>query len=301
MNRGVLIASAVAVALAAAVGGSWMAGRAAGSGPDEAVATAPEAGPAGGAPVGNSGAVPAVDDGPLPIPPVPPRIAEGAEYDRCLSLLTTDPAGAYSFADAWIATGGGEGAIHCKALADVAQGDADTGAEAMDKLAGSSKAPAAARASVYGQAGQAWLMARDPGRALASATLALSLTPDDPDLLIDRSVAAANLEHYQDALDDLTRALDLDPRRPDALVFRSAAWRHLNQPGLAQDDVDRALAQDPDNPDGLLERGILRQRRGERDGARADWERAIQLAPDTATADLAQQNLQLLEAGPDRR
>lgn len=299
MNRGVLIAGAVAVALAAAVGGSWMAGRAAGVGPDDAVAAVPDVGPVGGA--GMMPTAPAADDGPLPIPPVPPRIAEGAEYDQCLSLLNTDPAGAYSFAEAWFATGGGEGATHCKALADVAQGEADTGAEAMDKLAGSSKAPAAARASVYGQAGQAWLMARDPGRALASATLALSLTPDDPDLLIDRSVAAANLERYQDALDDLTRALDLDPRRPDALVFRSAAWRHLNQPGLAQDDVDRALAQDPDNPDGLLERGILRQRRGERDGARTDWERAMQLAPDTATADLAQQNLQLLEAGPDRR
>ena len=286
MNKGVLIAGAAVIALTAAAGGPWWVGRAAGPGPDEA--------PAGPAAAED-------DQAPLPIPPVPPRIAEGAEYDRCLSMLNTDPAGAYAFADAWFATGGSEGAIHCKALADVAQGDVDAGAEAMDKLAGSSKAPAAARAAVYGQAGQAWLMARDPGRALASATLALSLTPDDPDLLIDRSLASANLDRYQDALDDLTRALDLDPRRPDALVFRSAAWRHLNQPDLAQDDVDRALAQDPDNPEALLERGILRQRRGERDGAREDWERAAQLAPDTATADLAQQNLQLLEAGPDRR
>ena len=285
MNKGLLIAVTVVV-LATAGGGPWRAGHAAGPGPDE-VPTAP--------------AVAADDQEPLPIPPIPPRIAEGADYDRCLSMLNTDPAGAYAFADAWFATGGGEGAVHCKALADVERGDADVGAEAIDKLAGSSKAPAAARAAVFGQAGQAWLMARDPGRAMASATLALSLTPDDPDLLIDRSLASANLDRYQDALDDLTRALDLDPRRPDALVFRSAAWRHLNQPDLAQDDIDRALAQDPDNPDALLERGILRQRRGEREGAREDWEHTMQLAPDTATADLAQQNLQLLEAGPDRR
>ncbi len=286
MNKGLLIAVAVVVVLAAAGGGPWHAGHAAGPGPDEA-STAPAA-------AGD-------DQAPLPIPPVPPRIAEGADYDHCLSMLNTDPAGAYAFADAWFATGGGEGAIHCKALADVERGDADVGAEAMDKLAGSSNAPAAARATVYGQAGQAWLMARDPGRAMASATLALSLIPDDPDLLIDRSIASANLDRFQDALDDLTRALDLDPRRPDALVFRSAAWRHLNQPDLAQDDIDRALAQDPDNPDALLERGILHQLRGEGEGAREDWERAMQLAPDTATADLAQQNLQLLEAGPERR
>ena len=237
----------------------------------------------------------------LPVPPVPPRIAQGADYERCLSMLNADPLGARNFAEAWIATGGGEGAEHCSALAVIALGEPDTGAEALDKLAGSSKAPAAARASVYGQAGQAWLMAGAPDRALGSTTMALTMTPDDADLLIDRSIAAGTLERYQDAVDDLTHALDLDPRRADALVFRAAAWRHLNHLDLAQDDVDRAFALDPDDADALLERGILRQRRGDRAGARADWDRAMQLSPDTATGDLAQQNLALLDAGPERR
>ncbi len=158
-----------------------------------------------------------------------------------------------------------------------------------------------ARATVYGQADQAWLMAGDPARARAAAILALSLSPDDPDLLIDSSVAAALLERYDDAVDDLSRALDLDPKRPDALVLRAAAWRHTGHLDLAQDDVDRALAQDPESPEGYLERGILRQRRGEWAGARNDWTRARSLAPDSATSDLAEQNLALLEAGPQRR
>lgn len=237
----------------------------------------------------------------LPTPPIPPRIAEGEDYNRCLGMLGTDPAGAKAFADAWEATGGGEGATHCHALAEITLGDPDRGAEIMEKLANASHGQAAARASIYGQAGQAWLMAGEPGRAFGAATLALSLTPDDPGLLIDRSIAAATLERYDDAVDDLTHALDFDSQRTDALVFRGAAWRHLNQMGLAQDDIDRAFAQDPDNPDALLERGILRQRRGDRDGARQDWERAITLLPNSATGDLAQQNLALLEAGPDRR
>jgi len=236
-----------------------------------------------------------------PVPPILPRIAEGQDYDRCLAMLGTDPVGADAFADAWEATGGGDGATHCRALAEVALGKAEKGAELMDQLAGSSHAEAAARASVYGQAGQAWLMAGEPGRAFGSATLALSLTPDDADLLIDRSIAAASLKRYEDAVDDLTHALDLDPRRPDALIFRGAAWRHLGHLELAQDDIDRAFAQNPENADAFLERGILRQRRGDRYGAREDWEHAITLSPGTATGDLAQQNLALLEAGPDRR
>ena len=230
-----------------------------------------------------------------------PRIAQGEDYDRCLGMLSTDPQGAYAFADAWEATGGGDGATHCRALAEITLGAPEKGAEMMEKLANASQGQAAARAGLYGQADQAWLMAGEPSRAFGAATLALSLSPDDPGLLIDRSIASASLERYDEAVDDLTRALDLDPHRVDALVFRGAAWRHLNQMGLAQDDINRAFALDSENADVLLERGILRQRRGDRDGARRDWEHAIALAPSNATGDLAQQNLSLLEAGPSRR
>lgn len=237
----------------------------------------------------------------MPAPAGPPRIAEGKDYDRCLAMLSTDPRGASAFADAWEATGGGDGATHCHALAEITLGAPEKGAEMMETLANASHGQAAARASLYGQADQAWLMAGEPRRAFGAATLALSLTPDDAGLLVDRSIAAASLERYDDAVDDLTRALDIEPGRVDALVFRGAAWRHLDQAGLAQDDIDRAFALDPENADALLERGILRQRQGDREGARQDWEHAIALAPNNATGDLAQQNLALLEAGPSRR
>lgn len=241
------------------------------------------------------------DPGLLPIPPVPPRIAEGGDYEKCLGMLTADPAGAANFAEAWEATGGGEGATHCLGLATVALGEPEKGAAMLEHLASASRGTNVARATVYGQADQAWLIAGDAEHAYGAATLALSLSPDDPDLLIDRAVAAGILEHYQDSIDDLTRALDLDPKRPDAYTFRGSAWRHLGVLDLAQDDIDRALVLDPDRPEALLERGILRQQLDNPEGARADWERAIGLAPDSATADLAAQNLALLEAGPVRR
>lgn len=213
-------------------------------------------------------------------------------------MLPDDPLGANTFADAWEATGGGDGAIHCHGLAQITLGNADVGADMLEKLAGSSKGPAAARATILSQAVQAWLIADDPARAYEAATSALALSPDNADLLIDRSIAAATMNRYLDAIDDLDAALAIDARRSDALVFRAAAWRQEGRWDKAQDDIDRALLLDPDNADALLERGILRQQRGDRVGARADWQRAIDLSPDTPTADLAQQNLALLEAGP---
>lgn len=227
-----------------------------------------------------------------------PRIGRGEEYERCLAMVPVDPAGANALADAWEATGGGDGATHCHAAAQIALGRTEAGAEMLEKLARTSQAPAAVRANVYAQATQAWLMAGDPARAYGSATLALALLPNDADLLIDRSIAAATMGRYMDAIDDLNLTLEQAPKRVDALIFRAAAWRYEGQLGLAGDDVARALAINPDYPEGLLERGILRQRRGDREGARQDWQRVLALVPDSVTADLAQQNLSLLDAGP---
>ncbi len=275
--RAVVLAGVVVVALAAAGGGAWWTLAASPSDADAADA-----------------------DAPLPIPPVPPRIAQGDQYESCLAMLGTDPEGAQALAETWQTGGGGNAADHCLALARIELGDPEDGAALLEKIAADSRGPAAARATIYGQATQAWLMAGDASRAFAAATLALSLSSDDPDLLIDRAVAAGSLERWQDAVDDLTHALELDPRRSDAMVLRGSAWRHLGQLDLASDDVARALTMDPENAEGLLERGIIRQRRNDPQGARSDWEEAITLAPDSATADLAQQNLALLEAGPER-
>ena len=239
-------------------------------------------------------------EAPLPIPPVPPRIAQGDQYESCLAMLGTDPEGAQALAETWQTAGGGDAADHCLALARIELGDPADGAALLEKIGAGSHGTAVARATIYGQATQAWLMAGESSRAFAAATLALSLSTDDADLLIDRAVAAGSLERWQDAVDDLTHALEVDPRRPDAMVLRGSAWRHLGQLDLAEDDIARALTMDPESAEGLLERGIIRQRRNDPQGARADWEQAISLAPDSATADLAAQNLALLEAGPER-
>jgi tetratricopeptide (TPR) repeat protein len=240
-------------------------------------------------------------DAPLPVPPVPPRIAEGKEYEDCLAMLPNDPSGAGETAEAWQARGGGDAATHCLALSKIELGDAAIGAQMLEDLATASHAPDSARAEVFDQADQAWLIAGDPARAFGAATLALALSPDDVDLLVNRAEAAGNLNRYQDALADLTKALEQEPNRVDALVLRGSAQRHLGRLDMGQLDIDRALTLDPDNAEGLLERGILRERSNDQVGARQDWERAISIDPDSSTADLAQQNLALLDAGPERQ
>jgi Flp pilus assembly protein TadD len=237
----------------------------------------------------------------LPLPPFPPRVLEGKDYELCLATLEDDPAGAIAMADALLANGGGDGAAHCQGLALIALGKPEAGAAVLEQLAQRSSAPPMARALVLDQAGQARLMNAQPDQAVTDASMALSLSPDNSELLIMRAAAEGTLERFQDAVADLSHALQVDGGRTDALVSRAVMHRQLNELDLAQADVSRALTLDPDNADALLERGILRQRMGDQAGARIDWEHARDVDPNSTTADLAEQNLSLLDAGPERR
>jgi tetratricopeptide (TPR) repeat protein len=236
----------------------------------------------------------------LPVPPFPPRITESSTYEACLASLADDPEGAMAMVEAWQAAGD-DGAAHCQGLALIALGQPDAGATVLEQLAQRSSAAALARASVLSQAVQARLMAGQTDQALTDATIALDLSPADTELLIIRAAAQSTLGQYQQAIEDLDQALRLDGGRADALVSRAALRRKLDHLADAQTDVKAALALSPDDAEALLERGILCQRMGDRAGARADWERVLGTDPGSSTADLAEQNLSLLEAGPERR
>src|SRR3954470_10545096 len=146
----------------------------------------------------------------LPLPPFPPRITEGKDYESCLAALADDPAGA----------------------------------AALEHLGATSVAPPMARALVLGQAGQARLMIAQPDKALADASLALTLSSADTDLFIMRATAEGLLDRFRDAVTDLSDALQLDASRADTLVSRAVMHRQLNELDLAQADVARVLAKD---------------------------------------------------------
>lgn len=236
----------------------------------------------------------------LPLPPLPPRVADGAQYDRCLAQMPDDPQRAVTEALAWRDAGGGASATHCLAMAQLALGQAEQAARLLQALAIEPATAAPIRAAMYSQASQAWQLAGRADDALAAAKAAVGLVSDNPDLWIDLAIAATARKDYAAAVDGLTRALVLDPSRADILVLRAAANRLRGRLDAALNDVDRAITADPDNAEALLERGVLRQRKDDPEGARADWLRVVALAPESQAADLATQDLALLDAGPVR-
>jgi tetratricopeptide (TPR) repeat protein len=239
-----------------------------------------------------------VETADLPVPPFPPRITQGSDYEACLAALADDPDGAIAIAESWQSGGGGDGAAHCRGLALIAVGRPEEGAAVLEDLSSKTTAPPLAKASLLYQAVQARMMVDQAEQARADATAALALSPDDVDLMIGRAAAEAALGAVPEALRDLSDALTRDATRTDALIARAALYRGQGQITLARTDIEKALTLDPDDADALLERGILRQRSGDLAGARADWEHARGTEPDSVTADRAEQNLSLLDAGP---
>jgi tetratricopeptide (TPR) repeat protein len=239
--------------------------------------------------------------GNLPVPPFPPRIASGGQYDKCMTMIADDPQGAEAIATSWQTTGGGEAAMHCQALASIAAGKPEAGAKLLEDLAHGGNVEGLARAMLLGQAAEARLMVDQAEPALQDTTEALALRPDDPDLLISRANADDTLDRAEDAVGDLTRALQLDPSRGDALVLRASLRRRMDMPDEARSDISLALALDPEDAEALLERGILRQETGDLVGARQDWTHAQTADPNSEAAELAAQNLALLDAGPAQK
>ena len=154
-----------------------------------------------------------------------------AQYQACMTLLQRDPAGALESAVEWERQGGGDAARHCKALALIRTGEVEDGALELERVAQAmpqEKAPLAAE--LFAQAGQAWIKAGKPQRALYAQNQGLKLNPKNVDLLIDRAVNFGTSGMYFEALDDLNAAVDLSPDNPDIYAMRAAAYRQLEKP-----------------------------------------------------------------------
>jgi tetratricopeptide (TPR) repeat protein len=224
------------------------------------------------------------------------RADPAKQYETCMTLTQKQPDEAYEMAGGWIDRGGGPPAEHCQAVALVGLGRYAEAAEHLERLAGDArvKSTPLPRAAL-GQAVQAWLLAGDNAHAVAAATAALKMTPNDADLLVDRSIGYAGGGQYWEAVDDLNRAIELQPKRPDAYVFRGAAYRLLESFDLAREDMDKAISLDRNNPEAWLESGILKRLANDKAGARQAWMKVLELAPNSPAADAARGNIEKMD------
>lgn len=219
------------------------------------------------------------------------------QYAACMARAETEPQEAFSMAIAWQDMGGGDAARHCAAKALFFLRQYEEAARRFEALAQDVKSGPKFKAELLSHAAQGWMQDNSPERADDVLTAALQLSPEDPELWVDRGLARAAFRSYRAAIADFNRALELDPDLVEAYTFRATAYSYLEELDAAAADIERALALDSLNPDALLERGILRRLRADAAGARADWLLVIEVAPGTPAAATAQANLQKLDLG----
>jgi tetratricopeptide (TPR) repeat protein len=229
--------------------------------------------------------------------PARDEAAARQRYDGCLSEARTNPAGALGNAEDWLHHDGGIPAAHCAALALVGLKRYGDAAGKLDALAREKDiAGGAMRSELLDQAGNAWMLAGQPGNADASFSEALAISSGDPDLFADLARAKAMEKDWKAAEADLNAALAIEPGRADLLVLRASARHAEGRKAQARADIDQVLEGHPDFADALEERGELKLDAGDVAGARADWQRTIATAPNSGAADEARKNLADMDA-----
>jgi regulator of sirC expression with transglutaminase-like and TPR domain len=217
-------------------------------------------------------------------------------YDSCLKVADRHPEDAYASAMEAKDDGGGIPAEHCAAVALVNLKQFAVAAKLLDDLA---RRPGVEsnelRATLLGQAGNAWILAGQPELAQASFTAALALLPGEGQFLIDRARASAALQKWSAAESDLTAALAAEPGSAEALVLRAGARRAQNNLKGAVGDVTQALLLEPNNVEALVERGLIAMKQGNKGAARKDFAAVLAAAPDSDAAASARKAIEKID------
>lgn len=219
------------------------------------------------------------------------EIDHKAEYADCMQLVNTHPNRAFDKAITWKTLGGGEAAEHCIATALIKLESYRLGAARLEELANTSRRTKEFKAQILMQAAQGWILAKQTDRARQVLSTALSLSPDDPEIYVERAQVRADLGGLNEAVEDLNEALKRAPDHLEALIFRATALRLLEKPDLAQHDLTRALQLAPHAPAALLEQGMIHRINGNTTAARDFWVKTIEQDEGGVYADLAQRNL----------
>ncbi len=222
------------------------------------------------------------------------NIATKQRYEQCLSLANLNPTEALKSAAEWSKAKGGAPAEHCLAMALTELKRFPEAAARLDAL-GRAPDMGNLRASVFDQAGNAWMLAGNGAKATASFSAALALSANDADLYADLARAQAMQKDWKSVEADLNAALEIQPRRVDFLILRASALTALGKLREARDDADAALKLKPNSAEALVQRGDIARRAGDVGSARRDFQAALKIAGDGEAADTARSELSLLD------
>lgn len=193
-----------------------------------------------------------------------PTIVQDSRFQHCIERIDADAEAAYEDAMQWASEGHTVNAYRCAAMALVGQNKFDEGAQRFESLATAiNPDQPELKAELFSQAGNTWLLAREPAQARSDFTRAITTVqsePDNlPDLLIDRSRAYAMEGDYRHAEEDLSHALDIRPQDPLALRLRASSRMHQSSFDLAEADAQAAVTLQPTNIDALVMLGHTRE------------------------------------------
>lgn len=230
---------------------------------------------------------------PVPGPAAP--ASDRALYADCVRAANEGVPGAVDAATRWVNANGGVPARHCLGLAFMGANRPADAARAFEDAArvAESKGDASA-AELYGQAGNALLLAEQYARAEVVLNNALVLAArhgnTKGELLIDRARAREAQGNSTGARADLEQAVTLAPNDAAGWLLLGALARREERLADARPALANALRLAPRDPDVQLEAGNMAAMDGDYAKARALWSAAAKTAPDTPAgkaADLA--------------
>ncbi|MEZ5938182.1 MAG: tetratricopeptide repeat protein [Hyphomonadaceae bacterium] len=188
------------------------------------------------------------------------RSSEAQRLAACVEKIDQDPGEAYEDGLAWMQVGARPAARQCTALALIALGHEAEGAFRLEQLANAPDGGTLEQRAVYLiQAGNGWMLARDPEAALVAFDSALKLAPEDPGLRKDRARAHMLLKDWDKAGAELDIAVELSPGDGEAHRMRARTLLELGRINDAWTDVEAALRYTPDDVSAVVLRGDIRE------------------------------------------
>lgn len=198
----------------------------------------------------------------LAMPTIANAQSNDAKLKACIAKIETKPEDAYSDGLIWRLHYGGMQAEQCIALSLIGMGQYESGARRLFAIANAPDGGSdSEKITLLIKSANSFLLASLPDDAVKALDFALTLKPNDGDLLIDRARANAMLEKWDLAENDLTEAMKA--RGPLGFALRLRAETRLQQKkyDLAEADIFDALRLEPKEVDNYVVRGRVREAR----------------------------------------